>query len=56
MNVPSDIWNTTDERINEIITLGSDIISKALVNPTAIEVLDDEWFDSMFNHMMNILK
>ena len=52
IDLPIDFWNTTNDQINQMNSLLHDIISKALENPTSIEVLDKAWFDSIFYNVI----
>ena len=52
IELPIDFWNTTNAQINQMYSLLQDIISKALENPTSIEVLDKAWFDAIFYNVI----
>ena len=54
MNITADIWNTTFGQINEIMIYGTHIISNVIENPTSIEILDKEWFESMFDNFKKL--
>ena len=56
MNITADFWNTTFGRINDILIHGTHIVSNVIENPTSIEKLDKEWFESMFENFKKLYK